>query len=309
MRRMLLFSSLTFLLCLVVYRHPVVFAASGAPALQSSNSQNSSGQNLPAGYVGSQMCATCHTEIAHSFADNPHARMVMMHGDKGLTCENCHGPGQAHIEGGGDVTKIFRFDKASAQQIDAKCLSCHAGAHPNFLRSPHARAGVSCLSCHSIHHAKTDADLLLASQPNLCFGCHTDVKAQFAMPFHHPVEEGAVKCTDCHDPHGTFQAFQLRSTVDQNRVCTRCHTDVRGPFVYEHPAVKAVGCLGCHNPHGSENARLLNMPAINSLCNQCHSPVAGDTFHSMGAGSSELTPCTSCHTMIHGSNINAAFIR
>jgi len=45
------------------------------------------------------------------------------------------------------------------------------------------------------------------------------------------------------------------------------------------------------------------------LCNQCHSPVAGGTVHSMSAGSSELTPCTSCHTYIHGSNANPAFLR
>jgi hypothetical protein len=29
----------------------------------------------------------------------------------------------------------------------------------------------------------------------------------------------------------------------------------------------------------------------------------------MSAGSSELSPCTSCHTFIHGSNLNAAFLR
>jgi hypothetical protein len=29
----------------------------------------------------------------------------------------------------------------------------------------------------------------------------------------------------------------------------------------------------------------------------------------MNAGSSELAPCTSCHTYIHGSNMNQAFLR
>jgi hypothetical protein len=29
----------------------------------------------------------------------------------------------------------------------------------------------------------------------------------------------------------------------------------------------------------------------------------------MGAGSDELQPCTGCHTYIHGSNMNAAFLR
>jgi DmsE family decaheme c-type cytochrome len=192
--------------------------------------------------------------------------------------------------------------------VDETCLGCHAGAHPNFERSPHAKANVGCTSCHTVHASKNEP-LLKAAQPMLCFQCHTDVKPAFDMPFHHKVNEGLVQCSDCHDTHGTFGNNNLRSTADQNMICTKCHTETRGPFVYEHAAVKAEGCLGCHTPHGSQNARLLNMANINTLCNQCHSPVASATVHGMSAGSSELTPCTSCHTYIHGSNVNPAFLR
>jgi len=260
-------------------------------------------------FVGADTCVACHEQVVKGFADNPHSKMVLMHGSNGVTCENCHGAGKAHVEGGGDVTKIFNPAKAPAKDVDAKCLSCHAGTHPNFLRSPHAKAGVSCVSCHSVHDSKVPEHLLKASQPALCFQCHTDVKPSFAMPFHHRVNEGLVKCSDCHDVHGTFGNNNLRSTADQNAVCTKCHTDVRGPFVFEHAPVKAEGCMACHTPHGSQNARLLNMPNIDVLCNQCHSPVAAATVHGMGAGSSSMSPCISCHTMIHGSNISPAFIR
>ena len=223
-----------------------------------------------------------------AFANNPHTKMVMMHGDKGITCENCHGPGKAHVEAGGDKTKIFNFATATPKQIDTKCLTCHAGTHPNFLRSPHGKAGVSCASCHSIHDSKAPEHLLKASQPTLCYQCHGDVKPSFSMPFHHRVNEGLVKCSDCHDVHGTFGNNNLRSTADQNKVCTKCHTDVRGPFVYEHAPVKAEGCTACHSPHGSQNARLLNMPNIDVLCNQCHSPVASHTIQGMGQGSQTI---------------------
>ena len=260
-------------------------------------------------FVGPETCATCHEAVAKGFANNPHSKMVLMHGDKGITCENCHGPGKAHVEGGGDVTKIFNPAKAPAQQVVATCEKCHAGTHPNFDRSPHAKAGLSCISCHSVHQSKANTKLLKASQPALCYQCHTDLKAQLHMPFHHPVNEGVVSCSDCHDVHGTFQPNNLRNTADQNMVCVKCHTDVRGPFVYEHMPVKAEGCLACHSPHGSQNARLLNMPNINVLCNQCHSAVGADTVHGQGQGSSDSVPCTSCHTYIHGSNINPAFLR
>jgi DmsE family decaheme c-type cytochrome len=263
----------------------------------------------PGDFVGAEVCATCHEAEAKGFANNPHTRLALEHGKSSATCESCHGAGKAHVEAGGDVTKIFSPARASAKDVDATCLSCHAGAHPNFLRSPHARAGVGCTSCHSVHASTDKEQLLKAAQPTLCFQCHTDVKPAFDMPFHHRVNEGLIQCSDCHDPHGTFGNNNLKSTADQNAICTKCHTETRGPFVFEHAAVKAEGCLGCHTPHGSQNARLLNMPQINTLCNQCHSPVAAGTVHAMGAGSSELTPCISCHTMIHGSNINPAFFR
>lgn len=47
---------------------------------------------LPSGYVGSDMCATCHQDVAANFATNPHTRVALMHGKAGITCENCHGP-------------------------------------------------------------------------------------------------------------------------------------------------------------------------------------------------------------------------
>jgi len=267
----------------------------------------------PGQFAGAETCALCHADLATKFSSNPHSQLALMHGGKGVTCESCHGPGQAHVASGGDPTKILQLSKMPAKQVDTTCLGCHAGAHPNFERSDHGKAGLSCTSCHSVHNSSGSPEagpvLLKVDQPMLCFSCHADVKPAFSQPFHHKVNEGLVKCSDCHDTHGTFGNNQLRSTADQNMICSKCHTETRGPFVFEHAAVKAEGCLGCHSPHGSQNARLLNVPNINQMCNQCHSPVAAGTIHGMNAGSAEVQSCIGCHTMIHGSNINPAFIR
>ena len=306
MRRYII--GLAFLLLLIGFAVPLPALAVGGMQEQGATSQSKAATGSTE-FLGQDTCATCHEDVVKKFSTNPHSRLALEHAGKGVTCESCHGPGKAHVDGGGDVTKIFRFDQATAKETDERCLTCHAGAHPNFERSPHAKADVSCTSCHSVHAPKTDEALLKASQPELCFTCHSDTKPAFNMPFHHPVNEGVVQCSDCHDVHGTFQPNNLRATADQNAVCTKCHAETRGPFVYEHAAVRAEGCVGCHSPHGSQNARMLNMPSINTLCNQCHSPVAAHTVTGMNAGSSELAPCTSCHTYIHGSNINGAFLR
>jgi DmsE family decaheme c-type cytochrome len=297
--------------CLMLTLCASVFcaAAMGAEAAKGKPANTQGKAVASAEFVGSETCATCHEEVTKKFGDNPHQKMAQMHGNKGVTCESCHGAGKAHVDGGGDTTKIFNPAKASAKEVDAKCLTCHAGAHPNFERSPHAKANVGCTSCHSVHASKDKEQLLKTSQPALCFQCHSDVKPAFGMPFHHKVEEGLVKCSDCHDTHGSFSKSNLKTTADQNAVCTKCHTDTRGPFVFEHTPVRSEGCTACHTPHGSQNARMLNMPSISTLCNQCHSPVGAATVHGQGAGSSSATPCISCHTMIHGSNLSQAFIR
>jgi DmsE family decaheme c-type cytochrome len=306
MKRYFLYLALIALLPGLSTRAGFLYAASGS---QQTAVATKAPAADPGDYLGSDVCATCHAEVAKKFGDNPHAKLALKHNGTGATCESCHGPGKAHVEGGGDVTKIKQLAKMSPKDINATCLGCHAGTHPNFLRSPHAKAGVSCTSCHSVHTGDTEDKLLKAAQPKLCYQCHTDVKPQFSMPFHHKVNEGLVKCSDCHDAHGTFNANNVKSTADQNAICSKCHAETRGPWVFEHAAVKGEGCMGCHTPHGSQNPRLLNVANINQLCNQCHSPVSANTIHGMGQGSADRPVCITCHTMVHGSNVNPAFIR
>jgi DmsE family decaheme c-type cytochrome len=268
-------------------------------------------KDAPSDFVGSETCATCHEEVAKGFSSNPHSRLALAHGKNGVTCENCHGAGKAHVDGGGDTTKILDFTKATAKEVDAKCLGCHQGQHANFGRSGHGEANVSCVSCHSLHAGEDKEHLLKVSQPTLCFQCHTDIKPQFSMPFHHKVEEGLIQCSDCHDPHGTFGKNGLKSASQQDAVCTKCHTETAGPFVYEHDVVKTEGCTSCHSPHGSPNPRLLNRANVNTLCLQCHSPspnyTTGLPIGPAHNQNQQYQSCTICHTSIHGSNTSAIF--
>jgi predicted CXXCH cytochrome family protein len=265
-------------------------------------------------------CLSCHATAHPNFERSDH-------GKAGVGCTSCHSihgyipatvPGKPASPAAADLSAPSSGSPAGAGATPANAplagLSVSkfptSGSRLSAMLKPDASISDPLQWSASSHDVPGEnPNLLKASQPQLCFSCHADVKPAFSQPFHHKVNEGLMKCTDCHDSHGTFGNNQLRSTADQNMICAKCHTETRGPFVFEHAAVKAEGCLGCHTPHGSQNARLLNVPNINQMCNQCHSPVAAGTVHGMGAGSAELTPCISCHTMIHGSNINPAFIR
>ena len=261
--------------------------------------------------VGAEVCATCHEEVSKAFARNPHSKLALEHNKNGVTCEGCHGPGKAHVDGGGDVQKIFNPANANAKEVDARCLSCHQGQHANFERSGHGEANVSCVACHSVHAGKDSEHLLKVAQPSLCFGCHTEIKPQLSMPFHHKVEEGLMKCTDCHDAHGSFNRNNLKSVSQQDAVCMKCHSETAGPFVYEHDVVKTEGCTACHSPHGTPNPRMLNRANVNTICLQCHSPspnfTTGLPIGPAHNQNQQYQACTICHASIHGSNTSPIF--
>jgi DmsE family decaheme c-type cytochrome len=268
-----------------------------------------------ASYLGSDTCKTCHEQIYKKFEATPHWKTTLKrHEGEAEGCEACHGPGRAHLESGGDKTKIFTFAGAPAEETSKRCLSCHeyGEEHSNFERSEHNVNSVGCVACHSAHHAREPQSLLVQRQPELCFSCHTETKQDFARPFRHRVEQGLVQCTDCHNQHGGFLGKQLRSTAAQDQVCFKCHADKAGPFTFEHAPVKTEGCQACHSPHGSTNPRLLKRAQINLLCMECHTLAqdsgtpAVPSFHNQ---SQKYSACTLCRPTIHGSNFDAFFLK
>jgi len=282
-------------------------------------------------YVGSNVCQTCHPEIWRAFYRNPHYKSIASGkaAPENTGCEGCHGPGQDHVNAGGGADTIPRaFAYMQPQQILDTCLRCHSQtiSRSNIRRSSHTQDDVVCTNCHSVHSAQTPKFLLARKQTDLCYGCHSNIRAQFSMPFKHRVNEGFMQCTDCHNPHGasapTWRAGVRPRMVEQaqanEEACLKCHIDKRGPFVFEHAAVRVDGCETCHSPHGSMNARLLKRPVVFTVCLECHNGL-GD-FGRRNHGEQPLTAthnladprfqnCTTCHVRIHGSNADSYFFR
>ena len=283
------------------------------------------------GYVGSNACKTCHADMWMNFYKNPHFKSVASGKElpEKTGCEGCHGPGQKHIEARGGKTTIPRaFSLMPAKQALETCLGCHVKdmARANIRRSEHTKNDVACTSCHSIHHAATPKYLLAKKQNELCYTCHATVRAQFSMPSKHRVNEGFMQCSDCHNPHGSFDATwkmgqrprMMEQSLNSESPCIKCHIDKRGPFVYEHAPVRVEGCETCHNPHGSMNAKLLRRPVVFTVCLECHN--GADSFGTRNQGvrlqsskhnmlDPKFQKCTTCHVAIHGSNADQYFLR
>jgi len=257
-------------------------------------------------------CGDCHDQ-AKAFGTNPHARGKATKGQvvPNAICESCHGSGTAHMEAGGDKTLIYK--PVGVAGANKACLTCHDINTDRIARQSgqHANSSaVNCLTCHAIHSAEPrSAHLLVRSELALCSTCHATQVASFRnKPFAHRLGRGGMECSSCHEPHGRPQKPEnLRLTSANEVPCVGCHSDKRGPFVFNHGGVAQGECTTCHDPHGSSNARFLRRSNVMQVCIECHSPITGNTLGSQPPSFHNLTTaryqnCTSCHMAIHGSN-------
>jgi DmsE family decaheme c-type cytochrome len=203
----------------------------------------------------------------------------------------------------------------SADDKNHICLTCHAGGskRTHWEGSTHQARGNSCTSCHTMH-AK-DKVLTKITQPEVCFTCHKQQRVDANRTFRHPILEGKVVCSDCHNPHGSIgRALMKRDSVVET--CYQCHAEKRGPFVHQHDPVTE-DCAICHNPHGTTADSMLKVrPPF--LCHSCHSPHGGLVPSLRGQSPNPVPPagitgkqqvlltqgrsCLNCHTQIHGGN-------
>ena len=200
------------------------------------------------------------------------------------------------------------------------CADCHVDQWEKFEGTIHDSvlsymadepAGVGgCEACHGPGSTHVDLAgyedpgfleaIVGQPDPSSCTTCHVETLAQFSLPERHNVIEGFMVCSDCHDPHGSFNARFVTEAGNQN--CYECHADKEGPWVFPHAAQEVDGCIACHQPHGSVNPHMLPYREIQFTCLGCHTNTPA--FHSLP----NFAECTACHTQIHGSNLDSLFL-
>jgi len=271
---------------------------------------------------GADVCAGCHVDAAAFYSASAHGQKGNLKGPSNAgECSSCHGDGTAHVSaGGGKGVGGIKNPGSKTMDADAKnatCLACHSSGskRTHWEGSAHQTKGTACTSCHTLH--STDKVLAKLTQPQVCFACHKQQRQEVERAFRHPIVEGKVSCSDCHNPHGSIgRAMMKRDTVVDT--CYQCHAEKRGPFVHSHEPVNE-DCSICHNPHGTVADSMLKMrPPF--LCHQCHTPHGGAIAQVRGQNQSGLGQtisatsgksainytqargCLNCHTQIHGGN-------
>jgi len=284
-----------------------------------------------------EVCKNCHEDYVKSYLETKHGQSA---NSRGPDCLTCHGAGaleHAKQGGGKGIGGLFGYgDKmVEASRKSESCLSCHeSNRHLAFWDSgAHSKNDVACSDCHSLHGKPGPGATVALKTPNpsvapfqttqrqlqyeTCTDCHKQIRTQLLKPSHHPIIEGKLACSDCHNPHGALSEKMVNAeSVPQ--LCTSCHTEKRGPFVWGHPPVEE-NCLTCHNAHGANHARLLAERSPN-VCQDCHdaSRHPGSIYDANDgwllpngtpnpSASTRLIArgCVNCHFTIHGSNAPA----
>ena len=276
------------------------------------------------GFVGSEVCKDCHEAQYNKFMGSIHSKKAIPGNPaNNQECESCHGPGDQHVEkGGGKGVAIFAFsNKETSTDRDAKCLACHTESRglPFWDLSKHQSAQTTCDNCHSIHSSAQGKNYLKAQEPALCFSCHKNIMSQTNKQSHHPIREGKITCSNCHNTMGTSYNGKAMIKADSvNELCYKCHAEKRGPYAFEHPPV-AEDCLLCHDIHGSNHSRLLTR-RVPLLCQSCHDSGSHPTrpytnLHSFSGTATQNKnrffgrSCLNCHGNIHGSSLSPTFDR
>jgi DmsE family decaheme c-type cytochrome len=267
---------------------------------------------------GDAACTACHDD-----ADGPELLAIgkTRHGTladaRTPSCTSCHGASKDHLshKGSGKPPKPdVTFGAKSMNSADARngaCQECHSkdSKRNHWDGSTHQTRDVTCVACHKVHVAKDPVrDKLTQSQ--VCFACHKEQRNLANKPSHHPVAEGKMSCSDCHNPHGSAgPSLMKRDSVVQT--CYTCHMEKRGPFVHNHQPVDE-SCSNCHNPHGTTAPSLLKSrpPFLCQTCHTPHGPIQPSVGNAAtnnpgwwsGSAITQGRGCLNCHTQVHGSN-------
>jgi DmsE family decaheme c-type cytochrome len=246
-----------------------------------------------------ETCISCHSLETTAYEHTKHSRIFKLNSKTKLEkvdCEACHGPRSAHIE---NPDKRFAI---TDDQYSLVCEQCHKGGDRMYWsNSLHKSANVNCVTCHSVMEKKSSTELLSKkTELELCSTCHTDVTSKAMRMSSHPIKEGKMECSSCHNVHGAPGTGSLTKATS-NETCYTCHQEKRGPFIWEHAPVRE-DCKTCHDPHGSNNKSML-VTQNASLCVSCHQYGGHINQYRYNRVSTPYgNGCVNCHTTIHGSN-------
>ena len=196
-------------------------------------------------------CMACHNSFPETvaFAEGKYADVP-----RGIGCERCHGPGEAHVEarlaeaeapGAVDYTIVNPAHLGLDRRLDV-CQQCHLQTTISVLREgrgPFSFRPGEDLADHVALFA-TDEPTSTETVSVISHADRMKASACFIATAEMPEP---MDCVTCHDPH---EGFRDKGPAYFNATCTGCHTpsDLQQQVAADVRAEHApeANCIGCH---------------------------------------------------------------
>lgn len=205
----------------------ITSAKDGSEAKTQYNLEDGSWAFYSKGQKKPYKCGPCHMTAysPEGHQDNLEG-MIGTWAEDGISCEECHGPGMAHLRN--PVKETIKIDLSS----DA-CGKCHQrgglGPEPpakgGFIRHHEqinelkagAHGDLSCIECHNPH------ERAILVKKDICAECHGDIAESYAKTRH---GMQGTACMECHMPKASKSAISLASyTGDVRTHIMKINTD------------------------------------------------------------------------------------
>jgi len=255
-------------------------------------------------------------------------------------CEACHGPGSAHILGGGDPEKIVAPSELTTKQQNDICSQCHVrvksvpngihdwpmnddtytywrpGSDEDLANYYNDAAGYWGDGINSTQHHQQGFDFDKSGKPTFIYH--------------------KVTCTECHSPHSSRGEHMLRTKIteegadgseidiptenDNDTLCLACHAthgdfesisvEMVADYETNKTAIGAIVSQHTNHPYGPERSMGL------SRCSKCHMPeiaksaikydIHSHTFEAIApAKTLDFNMPNSCAVSCHDTKVNS----
>lgn len=219
-------------------------------------------------YNGYTLTKTAEGDYIAGSANDPDGEMDIDGDGKpneiNLGCENCHGPGSAHVKAakGTKAASIVNPKNLAAERESMTCGQCHSRPQGNLKNDQPVNAankmmlpGTSRNTFLTQYTTRPDADPVKDYWADgLHSKSHHQQYTDFIKSSKYRNGNHLVACSDCHSPHGKQEhKHQMRVNANSPEACTSCHknkTDM-GKHVMDktrcNVATDKITCSNCHD--------------------------------------------------------------